>query len=526
MTPWIRPLTATTEGGPDTLGAKAHGLVLAHRLGLPVPPAFVVTTDACRAYLRDGRLPGGLHRELAAAVARLEAATGRAFGGPGAPLAVSVRSGAAHSMPGMMTTVLNLGLTTGATARLAAETGDPAFARDSLRRLLTGIATALGADPAPGDDPDRLLRRIRDRRDGRPFPDDASGQLTLALETVFSSWHTPRARTYRALHDIPHDLGTAAVVQAMVFGNRDARSGSGVAFSRDPTTGANTPYGDVLFGHQGEDVVSGTATTHPLPALADREPAVWQALRAALHRAEAHYRDACYAEFTFQAGTLWILQLRPGRFTSGAAVRLATELADAGVITRREAVRRVTPRQLGHLRVPRLADPAGADLLTRGIGAVPGVATGRIATTADRAARLGPGTPVILVRPETSPHDLHGLAAATGVLTARGGPAGHAAVVARTLGRPAVVGARDLTVDPGRGTVTAGGRTLPEGTLLTLDGTGGHVALGAPPLTTGDADGRLDRLLGWADALSGDTTPRDPATRLAAAHTALGHPAP
>ncbi|WP_369268486.1 PEP/pyruvate-binding domain-containing protein, partial [Streptomyces harbinensis] len=202
--------------------------------------------------------------------------------------------------------------------------------------------------------------------------DDAPGQLTLALETVFSSWHTPRARTYRALHDIPHDLGTAAVVQAMVFGNRDARSGSGVAFSRDPTTGANTPYGDVLFGHQGEDVVSGTATTHPLRTLADREPAVWQALRAALRRAEAHYRDACYAEFTFQAGTLWILQLRPGRFTSGAAVRLATELADAGVITRREAVRRVTPRQLGHLRVPRLADPARADLLTRGIGAVQG----------------------------------------------------------------------------------------------------------------------------------------------------------
>ncbi|MFI8849991.1 PEP/pyruvate-binding domain-containing protein [Streptomyces sp. NPDC053499] len=358
---WIRALSAELDAGADELGGKALGLVLLHRLGLRVPAGFVVTTEACRTFLRDGRLPDGLHDELAAAVADLERVTGRTFGGRRQPLAVSVRSGASVSMPGMMSTILNLGLTTGATAGLAAETGDRAFAEDSRQRSLTSLA-AVTTDDAP-------------------VPDDADRQLELAIEAVFSSWDAPRARAYRAVHDIPNGLGTAAIVQSMVFGNRDAHSGTGVAFSRDPNTGENAPYGEVLFERQGEDVVSGVSTTRPLSALADREPAVWAELRDALRRIEGHYRDACYVEFTYQSGELWLLQVRPGRFAGGAAVRLATELVDERVISRHEALRRVSTEHLGRVRTPRIAPSQATDVLARGIGACSGVAAGRVATS-------------------------------------------------------------------------------------------------------------------------------------------------
>ncbi|MFD9946835.1 pyruvate, phosphate dikinase [Nonomuraea sp. NPDC059023] len=495
---WVRPLSARSEESAQAVGAKASGLVVLHRLGLPVPAGFVVTTEACRAYLREGRLPDGLAGELKLAMTGLEAVTGRRFGGARAPLAVSVRSGASVSMPGMMTTILNLGLTTEATAGLAAETGDARFARDSRERFLSGFAAA------------------------RDVPDDAARQLELAVETVFSSWETPRARTYRELHDIPHDLGTAVIVQAMVYGNRDARSGTGVAFSRDPNTGENVPFGDVLFGHQGEDVVSGRSLTRPLRELADREPAVWAALAEALRRVEGHYRDACYVEFTFQAGELWLLQVRPGRFVGGAAVRVATELADARLITRREALLRVSPQHLRHVRTPRIAAPAQADILARGVGACPGVAAGKVATTTDAAVRMAADGPVILVRPETSPNDMRGLAAAAGIVTARGGPASHAAVVARAMGKPAVVGIADLVVDGH--SLTAGGRTVDEGALVTIDGTSGEVALGSPRIATDTADAHLRRLLAWADDVSGERSERDEAQRLIAAHTALRDP--
>ncbi|GAA3671808.1 pyruvate,phosphate dikinase [Lentzea atacamensis] len=439
---WIRQLNAETGDSAEVLGGKAHGLVVLHRLGLPVPAGFVVTTEACRAFLRDGRLPDGLDDELATAIAGLDV--------------VSVRSGAAVSMPGMMDTILNLELTTTATAR-------------------------------------------------------------SAVEAVFSSWNTPRARTYRELHDIPHDLGTAAIVQRMVFGNRDDRSGTGVVFSRDPNTGANVPYGEVLFGHQGEDVVSGSSSTLPLRELADREPTVWAGLLDALSRAEAHYRDACYVEFTFEAGELWLLQVRPGRFVGAAAVRLATDLADERVIDRHEALLRISPQHLRHVRTPRIA--ATAEVLARGLGACPGVATGRVATTADAAVRLAVDGPVVLVRPETSPHDMRGLAAATGIVTARGGPASHAAVVARAMGKPAIVGVSGLVV--AGSSVSIGGRTFDEGTLLTIDGTGGEVVLGSPRVVTDAADAHLHRLLRWADDVSGDRSERDEAQRLSAAHAVL-----
>ncbi|MEV0049022.1 pyruvate, phosphate dikinase [Saccharopolyspora shandongensis] len=539
---WIRTISAQVEETAKTLGSKAHGLVLLHRLGLRVPAGFVVTTAACRAFLRQGRLPDGLDDELATAIADLELTTERSFGGPQKPLAVSVRSGASVSMPGMMSTILNLGLTTEATAGLAVETGDRPFALNSRLRFLSSFASAVAnADGAraavhrgiyergTGDEEARLTDAIKAvenfvrARGDQPVPDDATRQLELAVEAVFSSWDAPRARTYRAVNDIPHDLGTAVIVQTMVFGNRDDHSGTGVAFSRNPNTGANIPFGEVLFGHQGEDVVSGRSMTRPLHELAEREPAVWTELLDALSRIEGHYRDPCYVEFTFQAGELWILQVRPGRFVGGAAVRVATELVDERVIGRHEALLRVSSQHLRHVRTPRIAASEEADIFARGLGACPGVAVGKVATTADGAVRMARDAPVILVRPETSPNDMHGLAAATGIVTARGGPASHAAVVARAMGKPAVVGVADLTVDVDTGSVTAGGRTVRNGTLLTIDGTSGEVALGSPRVVANAADDHLHRLLEWADDVSGDHSERDEPERLDAAHAALRH---
>ncbi|GGS71483.1 hypothetical protein GCM10010156_33010 [Planobispora rosea] len=543
---WIHPLSPETEEPPDVLGGKGHGLVVLRRLGLPVPPGFVIGTGACLAFLRDGRFPDGLGAELATAVSGLEAATRRRLGAPERPLAVSVRSGGSVSMPGMMNTVLNVGLTSEATAGLAAETGDVRFALDSRLRFLSGFASAVAGVPpesldaaaravaghGPGDDEARLAETIAGvealirERTGGPVPDDAARQLELAVGAVFSSWDTPRARTYRTLHGIPHDLGTAVTVQAMVFGNRDGRSGTGVAFSRDPNTGESVPYGDVLFGRQGEDVVSGRSATLPLGELAGREPAVWARLLDALERIEGHCRDACQVEFTFEAGELWLLQVRPGGLAGRAAVRVAVDLADEGVISRREALLRVSPRHLRYARTPRIETAGTLDVLTRGLGACPGVAAGRLATTADRAVRMAADGPVILVRPQTSPLDMHGLAAAAGVVTARGGPASHAAVVARAMGKPAVVGAADLTVDDAAASVRAGGRVFPEGTLVTVDGTGGEVVVGSPRVVTAPTDPHLHRLLEWADQVSGGVPgagpERDDAERLRAAHAASG----
>ncbi|WP_436758281.1 pyruvate, phosphate dikinase [Streptosporangium sp. V21-05] len=573
---WIHPVSAEVEETASVLGGKGYGLVVLRRLGVPVPPGFVIGTAACRAFLRDGELPGGLDAELAAAVSDLEAATRRRLGGPDLPLTVSVRSGGGVSMPGMMNTILNLGLTAETTAGLAAETGDPRFALDSRLRFLSGFASAvLGTEPERleavareaaeraagnagdagdagnragnagnragnagnragneagsefGSEETRLAYAIRGVEDfireraGAPVPDDAMGQLEPAVRAVFSSWDTPRARTYRELHDIPHELGTAVVVQAMVFGNRDDHSGTGVAFSRDPNTGERVPFGEVLFGRQGEDVVSGRSVTRPLAELAEREPVVWAGLLEAMGRIEGHYRDTCYVEFTFEAGELWILQVRPGNLVGRAAVRVAVDLADEGVIGRGEALLRVSPHHLRHARTPRVETADAGDVLTRGLGACPGVAVGRVATTADRAARMAADGPVILVRPHTSPLDMHGLAAAVGVVTASGGPASHAAVVARAMGKPAVVGAADLTVDVAAARVRAGGRAFPEGTLITIDGTGGEVLVGSHRVATATTDSHLHRLLAWADEVSGDASDRDEMERLMAARAVL-----
>jgi pyruvate,orthophosphate dikinase len=422
----IRTLSAADPAGPDVLGGKGHGLVALMRLGLPVPPGFVIPPAACRAFLRDGAFPDGVD-----AAAR----------GLGAPL-VSVRSGAAVPMPGMMDTVLDV-------------------------------------DPRPAS-------------------------LRTAIVKVFSSWLEPRAVTYRELHGIPHDLGTAVIVQAMVSGVRDGHSGSGVAFSRDPSTGARRPYGDVLFERPGTDVVSGLVATRPLGELELREPAVWTALLDGLDRVERHYRDVCHVEFTFESGRLWFLQVRPGGLAGRAAVRVAVDLADERIIDRPTAVQRVSARQIRAARTPRIRITGDLDVIGRGTGASPGVATGRIAVTAGRAARMACDGPVILVRPYTSPLDMHGLAAAAGIVTAVGGPTSHAAVVARSMGKPAVVGAAGLIVDAATGRIHTAGRSFSEGTLMTIDGTGGELVAGAAGTTAGNPDPHLDRLLTWAADVDGD----------------------
>ncbi|GAA0477133.1 hypothetical protein Aca07nite_85630 [Actinoplanes capillaceus] len=448
----LHALSADLALDASVIGGKAHGLVALLRLGLPVPPGFVIPTARCRSFLETGGLPGG---ELAGAVRDLEAVTGRRFGDPARPLLVSVRSGAAVSMPGMMDTLLNV---------------------------------------------------------------SSTGDLRAAVREVFASWTAPRAVTYRELHDIPHDQGTAVVVQAMVLGDRDDHSGSGVAFSRDPSTGERRPYGDVLFRRQGDAVVSGTVPTLPLDALATREPTVWAGLTDALDRVERHFRDACHVEFTVESGRLWLLQVRPGGLSGRAAIRVAVDLVDEGLIDRATAVRRITPGHLRAAAVPRIRPTApaspGLEVLARGLGAGPGVATGRVAVTAGGAVRMAAGGPVILVRPHTSPLDLHGLAAAAGIVTTTGGPTCHAAVVARSMGKPAVVGAAGLTVRAhdvvvdGRSTtdsattragqVTVDGRSLPEGTVVTIDGSGGEIVLGVAETVAGDTGPHVDRLLRWA----------------------------
>jgi pyruvate,orthophosphate dikinase len=520
---WIHPICAEVEETAGVLGGKGHGLVVLRRLGLPVPAGFVIDTGACRAFLRTGRFPDGLAAELRAAVSGLEATSGRRLGGPERPLVLAVRSGGAVSMPGMMSTVLNVGLTAESTAGLAAETGDPRFALDCRLRFLVSFGAAVHglapetlaaaareqAERAGNDELGRLAGAARgvaaliEARAGDGCLDDATRQLELAVAAVFSSWDTPRATTYRALYDIPQDPGTAVTVQAMVFGNRDDHSGAGVAFSRNPNTGAPAPYGEVVFGRQGEDVVSGGAITRPLADLADREPRVWAGLVDALSRVEEHHRDVCQVEFTFEAGELWLLQVRAGGLAGLAAVRVAVDLADEGVIDRREALRRVSPAQLRRARTPRISTTDAADVFVRGLGASPGIAVGMVATTADSAVRMAARGPVILVRPHTSPHDLPGLAAAAGIVTARGGPTSHAAVVARGMGKPAVVGASDLAVDVAAAAVRADGRTLTEGTVITIDGTSGEVVIGSPPIGPAPTDPRLSRLLAWAEDIPG-----------------------
>ena len=461
------------------VGAKAANLnVMATELGLPVPPGFVITTATCRDYLESG-WPDGLDAELRSRLAGIEAAVGRRFGDPADPLLVSVRSGAPVSMPGMMDTILDLGLNDATTDGLGRAAGDPAFAATCRARFETSFRSIVGVDDVP---PDPWI------------------QLRLAVEAVFRSWNSERAQIYRRREGIPDDLGTAVTIQTMVFGNRGSDSATGVLFTRNPATGEPTLYGDILFDAQGEDVVAGTHRTEPIAVLDKRLPAVAAQLRGYATRLEHHYRDLCDIEFTIEQGHLWMLQVRVGKRSPQAALRIAVDMAadEAFSLTREEAVHRVAAI-LAH---PPTAANARSGLIlsfVTGLPASPGLATGPIVTDPEAAhAAAEAGTPAILVRAETSPDDVHGMARAAGILTSKGGLASHAAVVARGWGIPAVVGASALEVSDGR--VAIGDRALRSGDLITIDGSSGEVFEGAIPSTT-EAVPEAQTLLAWAKEL-------------------------
>lgn len=528
----------------DVLGGKGANLAeMTSVLGLPVPPGFTITTGACRAR-QPPVWPAGLDEEVESAVTALERRVGRRFGDPVDPLLLSVRSGARSSMPGMLDTVLDLGLTPAAVDGFAHHVGERC-ALDSLRRFVRMYSgVVLGLDPAPferlegaaleragASGPARLpvaaLQELvrgfleeLERASGAPLPEPRQ-QLRAAIDAVFESWDGPRARSYRDREGIAHHLGTAVNVQAMVFGNRDERSGTGVAFSRNPATGEPRPYGDFLVDAQGEDVVAGTAQTELLDGLQRRFPDVHAELVDILGRLEAHYRDLCDTEFTIESGRLWMLQMRVGKRSAAAAVRIAVDLVgqDGWSITREEALGRVRPEDLQQLERGSL-DRAG-EVIAVGLPASPGAATGSVYLSAASCIEaVDRGEHVLLVRSETSPDDVHGMQVAEGILTARGGLVSHAAVVARGWGIPAVVGVEALTI--GDGVVTIGGLTVHEGDVLSIDGATGEVRAGAAGIAPAAQLPELEILLGWADDVSGTSSVTDgPADRLAAAHAAL-----
>lgn len=519
---WVWPFDRGSRQDRALLGGKGANLCEMRKIGLPVPDGFIITTDACRAYLADGRLPHGLRESVAQQLRALEQRTGRQFGHGQNPLLLSVRSGAVFSMPGMMDTVLNLGATTETITQLS-RYGGQRFAVDVRRRFLEMYGrVVLGIDgrqfsahlestidragvATERELSDVDLRAITAayegllRQQGHETTEDPFDQLIRAIEAVFSSWNGDRAKSYRRMEGIPDDLGTAVNVQMMVYGNVDDTSATGVAFTRDPATGEARAYGDFLINAQGEDVVSGTREVLPLDALAGSFPRLHRELLGHLRTLEQHERDMCDVEFTIERGKLWMLQTRVGKRSATAAVRMACEMVDEGLINERHAVRRVKPEQVERLLHPHFPTPS-PEPLTIGLGASPGAAVGKVAFSADDAvARAHRGEAVILVRPETSPDDLDGMLAAHGLLTSRGGLVSHAAVVARGIGKPAVCGASELVINLENHTAAIGSVTIDESTVISIDGSAGHVVIGSVALELPQVDERLGRLLDWAD---------------------------
>jgi pyruvate,orthophosphate dikinase len=515
-----------SDGGRELLGGKGAGLAEMTQLGVPVPAGFTITTDACRAYMSNGKaLPDGLDEEIDRHLAALEQKTGKRFGAADDPLLVSVRSGAAVSMPGMMDTILNLGLNDEAVQGLAHATGNERFANDSYRRLiqmygevvdgidahrfeqaLTDLKKARGAAQdvdLTAEDLAELLdtyRRTYREETGRDFPQDPRDQLTRAVRAVFESWEAPRAKVYRRRYDIADDLGTAVNVVQMVFGNKGDESGTGVAFTRDPSTGEAGLYGEFLANAQGEDVVAGIRTPQPLAEMQHRLPAAFEQLLETMRQLEEHYRDMQDIEFTVEDQTLYLLQTRSAKRTAAAAVKAAVDMVGEGLISREDAVLRVDPGQLDQLLHPMIDPTAEWEVAAKGLNASPGAASGKIVLDADTAEERGrAGESVILVRWETTPDDIHGLIQAAGILTAHGGMTSHAAVVARGMGKPCVAGCEALSIDFDERTITLAGRTLPEGDVLTIDGGTGAVIIGEVPLVPPEVNDDLETVLGWGD---------------------------
>ena len=507
---FVRAFASGSKDERDLLGGKGANLAEMTNLGLPVPPGFTITTEACRAYLHDGGDPEGLEDEVSEHLIALEETMGRQLGRADDPLLVSVRSGAKFSMPGMMETVLNVGLNDESVQGLARQSQDDRFAQDSYRRLLQMFgATVLDIDgqhfsdaldaakksrgtendlDLDADDLRGLVETfkgiIRDRA-GREFPQDPRVQMDLAMRAVFESWNTDRARLYRRQERIPDDLGTAVNIQAMVFGNFGMDSGSGVAFTRDPASGAQGEYGDYLQNAQGEDVVAGIRNTVSLADFGEVDRRSHDELMTIMARLERHYRDMCDIEFTVERGKLWMLQTRVGKRTPEAAFRIAVHMVDEGLIQMDEAVTRVTGEQLAQLMFPRFDESAERTLLTTGMNASPGAAVGKAVFDSDTAVEWAErGEDVILVRKETNPDDLRGMVVARGILTSRGGKTSHAAVVARGMGRTCVCGAEALDVDTqAREFRVRDGRTVREGDLISIDGTTGEVFAGEVPVS-------------------------------------------
>jgi pyruvate,orthophosphate dikinase len=510
MSTYVHDFSDGNKDLKDLLGGKGANLAEMTNLGLPVPPGFTISTDACRAYLADGHTPDGLDAEVDQHLAALEEKMGRRLGAADDPLLVSVRSGAKFSMPGMMETVLNIGLTDESVKGLAAQSDNERFALDSYRRLLQMFgATVLHVDGqhfsraleeakrAKGSDNDldldaddlralvELFKGLIAEHAGRPFPQDPRQQLALAVSAVFDSWNTDRARLYRRRERIPEDLGTAVNVQAMVFGNFGMDSGSGVAFTRDPASGRQGVYGDYLQNAQGEDVVAGIRNTVALADFEDVDKTSYDELLEIMATLERHYRDMCDIEFTVERGKLWMLQTRVGKRTPEAAFRIAMHMVDEGLIEMDEAVLRVSGEQLAQLMFPRFDEGAERTLLAKGMNASPGAAVGRAVFDSDTAVEWAErGEDVILVRKETNPEDLRGMVAARGILTSRGGKTSHAAVVARGMGRTCVCGAESLHVDvAAKEFRVRDGETIREGDVISIDGTTGHVYAGAVPVS-------------------------------------------
>ncbi|MBV8684185.1 MAG: pyruvate, phosphate dikinase [Caulobacteraceae bacterium] len=521
----------------NLLGGKGANLAEMSRLGLPVPPGFTITTDACNHYYAQGKsYPSELKGEVEVALKKVEALADRRFGDPENPLLVSVRSGARASMPGMMDTVLNLGLNDVTVEGLAAQAGDRRFAFDSYRRFIqmysnvvlgldhhmfeeilddrkdtlnVSVDTALSAEDWAHVVAD-YKQAVR-RETGADFPQDPNAQLWGAIGAVFASWMNERARFYRRMHDIPEAWGTAVNVQSMVFGNMGETSATGVAFTRNPSTGDNRLYGEFLINAQGEDVVAGIRTPQPITKIAREEmgetalsmeeamPEVFEAFCKLVMRLERHYRDMQDIEFTIEKGRLFLLQTRNGKRTARAALKVAVEMAAEGLVTPEEAVMRVDPASLDQLLHPTIDPDAPRDVIAVGLPASPGAATGRIVFSAEAAERDGAAGPVILVREETSPEDIRGMDAARGIITARGGMTSHAAVVARGMGRPCVSGAGELVIDADAGEMRARGRTWRAGDLVTIDGSKGEILAGAAPMVEPELSGDFASLMEWAD---------------------------
>jgi pyruvate,orthophosphate dikinase len=544
MTRWVYAFGGGKADGRaslhEKLGGKGANLAEMSSLGLPVPPGMTIVTDACLHYYQHGRsFPDGLKAAVVEGLQRIEETTGRKFGAKARPLLLAVRSGSRVSMPGMMDTVLNIGLNDDTVAALAEDTGDARFAWDSYRRFIEmygGVVMGLGQDvfeeiledekarlgreldpDVTGEEWQAIVGRYKAmlaEDAGASFPEDPMAQLWGAVGAIFSSWMNPRAIAYRAMHNIPSEWGTAVNVQAMVFGNLGNSSATGVAFTRNPSTGARELYGEFLVNAQGEDVVAGIRTPQSIteaarietgsdrPSLEKLMPEAFADFLAVCKRLEAHYKDMLDLEFTIERGKLWMLQARSGKRTARAALRIAVDMVDEGLISEADAVDRIDPSSLDQLLHPTIDPTARGDVIGQGLPASPGAATGEIVLTSEGAiAARKEGRKVILVRTETSPEDIHGMHAAQGILTTRGGMTSHAAVVARGMGLPCVCGAGSLRVDMRNRELVARGVKLREGDVISIDGSSGHVLQGAQPMLQPELSGDFERIMGWADRI-------------------------